>query len=135
MTGNETSAYSLYKGREKELMRVSGDVLLAKYHEYGPESIQVMLRLPKGLADNIERNIFEAGFCKNRTDFVRLSIIYKFSYISGLKDLWKKAEVYNKETKEELKNSVLDTILNEFKEKTIFETAKSVSERFDKNDS
>ena len=68
-------------------------------------------------------------------DVPRLSIVYKISYIIELKDLWKKAEVYNREAKEELKNSVLDTVLSNFKDKTMFETAKSVAEKFDKNDS
>lgn len=135
MTADEKSPYHLYKGREKELMQISADVLLAEYHEYGDEAIQVMLRFPKGLTDDIENNILGAGLCKNRADFVRLSIIYKISHFIELKDLWKKIEVYNKEVKEGLKNSVLDTILSDFKNKTLFETAKTVAGAFNKNDS
>ncbi len=127
------SGYDLYKGREKELMRVSGEVLLSEYQDYGRETIQVMLRIPKGLADLIDMNILGIDFCKNRSDFIRISVIYKLSYIEELNEIWKKAEEYNKEVKEDLRNSVVDTILKGFKDKSLFETAKEVSKQMNKS--
>ena len=74
------------------------------------------------------------GFCKNRADFIHLLIVYRISDIIELNDLWKKAESYNQNAKKELHDTVVGTILSDFKDKSIFETAKTVMDKFGKND-
>ena len=133
-TSMAESAFALYKGRENELMQMSGDVLLSNYRDYGQETVQVMVRLPKGLVDKIEKNLVGIGFCKNRTDFVRIATVYKLSYITELENLWKKAETYNRDAGKKLRNTAVDAILKDFNDKTMFETAKEVSKKFDDAD-
>ncbi len=130
-----TGPENMYVGREKELMKLSGDVLLSNYYDYGPESVQVMVRFPKGLLEKINDNLIGIGFCKNRTDFVRMAVVYKLSYEYELDELWKKAAMYNVELGEKIVNSTVDSILNGMTSKTIFETVKDVSKKIDENDS
>ena len=134
-TSDKSSPFRLYEGKEKDVMHMTGEILLSSYHEYGSDSVQVMLRLPKGLVENIEKNILNTGFCKNRADFVRLSIVYKISYIKELKDLWKTAESYNADLQKALHNAVIDTVLSNFKDQSMFDAAKTVIEKIDRNDS
>ena len=131
-THSGEAGYSIYKSRERDLMQMTGMVLLSEYQEYGVEKTQVMLRFPKGLAEDIEKNVLSTRICKNRSDFIRLSIVYKLTYIAELKDLWKSVESYNKDLKEDLSNSVADFILNGFTDKTIFETVKEIAKNSEK---
>ncbi len=134
-TRDKSSPFCIYEGKEKDLLCMSCEVLLSSYHEFGADSVQVMLRLPKGLVENIENNILRTGFCKNRADFVRLSIIYKISYLNELKDLWKTAESYNADLQKVLHNAVIDTVLSNFKDQSMFDAAKTVMGKMNRNDS
>ena len=134
-TRDKSSPFSMYEGKEKDVMYMTGEVLLSSYHDYGSDSIQVMLRLPKGLVEKIENNILKTGFCKNRADFVRISIVFKISYLNELQDLWKTAESYNADLQKELQNAVIDTVLSNFKDQSMFDTAKTVMEKMNRNDS
>lgn len=134
-TRDKSSPFSMYEGKENDVMYMTGEVLLSSYHDYGPDSVQVMLRLPKGLVENIENNILKTGFCKNRADFVRISIVFKISQLNELQDLWKTAESYNADIQKELHDAVIDTVLSNFKDQSMFDAAKTVMGKMNRNDS